>query len=93
MNDKIIKFIEQYQKGHSHNHIKKCRFEPTCSQYAKEAYQRYHFFYASILTIWRLIRCNPLHKMAYDPVPIQRKYRTKYPTFEDACSKYRIYNM
>jgi len=90
MNEHIIHLIEKYQKGHTHNHIKKCRFEPTCSQYAKEAYQRYHFFYASILTIWRLIRCNPLHKMAYDPVPIKRKYRTKYPTLEDTFTEYRI---
>ena len=30
---------------------------------------RFNFFKASALTIWRLLRCNPFHKMAYDPVP------------------------
>ncbi len=30
---------------------------------------RFNFFKASMLTIWRLLRCNPFHKMAYDPVP------------------------
>lgn len=47
----------------------KCRFLPTCSEYAKGCYERFNFFKATRLTIWRLLRCNPFHKMAYDPVP------------------------
>ncbi len=48
-----------------------CRYYPTCSQYALEAYGAHNFFYASWLTIWRILRCNPFSKGGYDPVPLQ----------------------
>ncbi|MCF8382217.1 MAG: membrane protein insertion efficiency factor YidD [Chlorobium sp.] len=48
-----------------------CRYYPTCSQYALEAYDAHNFFYASCLTIWRILRCNPFSKGGYDPVPLQ----------------------
>ena len=46
-----------------------CRFYPTCSQYALEAFQSYNFFYATLLTVWRVLRCNPFSKGGYDPLP------------------------
>lgn len=46
-----------------------CRFQPTCSEYAKEAYQRYGLIKGTRLTIWRLLRCHPWAKGGYDPVP------------------------
>jgi len=46
-----------------------CRFQPTCSRYAIEAYRQHNFFYASWLTVWRVLRCNPFSKGGYDPVP------------------------
>jgi putative membrane protein insertion efficiency factor len=46
-----------------------CRFEPTCSTYGLECYQRFGFFKATYLTIYRIIRCNPFSKGGYDPVP------------------------
>ena len=46
-----------------------CRFTPTCSAYAIEAFQKRGFFVGSILTAWRLLRCNPFCKGGYDPVP------------------------
>ncbi len=79
----IIKKINEYQNEPSLHKTKKCRFTPTCSQYAKECFQRYSTPYASFLTIKRIIKCNPLHKMEYDPVPLERKYRTRYKTLED----------
>lgn len=81
----ILKLIDKYQKT-PHNE-KKCRFIPTCSQYAKTAYTRFNVFYASILTIKRLIKCNPFHKIAYDPVPEEKKYRHKYDTLEETIDK------
>jgi len=47
-----------------------CRYYPTCSQYALEAYREHNFFYASWLTLWRVLRCNPFSKGGYDPVPL-----------------------
>lgn len=50
----------------SHN---KCRFIPTCSNYGIEAISRYGAFKGSILTVKRIIRCNPFsNKSGYDPV-------------------------
>lgn len=47
-----------------------CRFYPTCSTYALTAYKRHGFFLGTVLSIWRIIRCNPFGKGGYDPVPI-----------------------
>ena len=46
-----------------------CRFVPSCSQYAIEAFQKRGFFVGMILTVWRILRCNPYCVGGYDPVP------------------------
>ena len=46
-----------------------CRFEPTCSVYARECFERHGFFRASWLTIRRLSRCHPFHPGGFDPAP------------------------
>ena len=46
-----------------------CRFTPTCSAYAVEAFQKRGFFVGFGLTVWRILRCNPFGKWGYDPVP------------------------
>ena len=45
-----------------------CRFVPSCSDYAAEAVERYGALRGVALTVWRLLRCNPLAKGGYDPV-------------------------
>lgn len=63
---KLIKFYQKYISSLTGPH---CRFTPTCSQYAYMAYEKYGFFKASYLTIKRILRCNPLCKGGYDPLP------------------------
>ncbi|MBQ7975862.1 MAG: membrane protein insertion efficiency factor YidD [Clostridia bacterium] len=46
-----------------------CRFIPSCSEYAYIAVERYGAIKGGALAIWRLLRCNPLCKGGYDPVP------------------------
>lgn len=46
----------------------KCRYTPTCSQYAIDAYNKHNFFKATFMTVWRILRCNPWSKGGYDPV-------------------------
>jgi len=50
-----------------------CRFEPTCSQYAIEAFSKRGFFVGFGLTVWRILRCNPFCKGGYDPVPEKKR--------------------
>ena len=46
-----------------------CRFYPTCSNYAIEALKKYGFLKGWLLTVKRILRCNPLGGKGYDPVP------------------------
>ena len=68
MKNILIKLIKLYQKipGPWHNY---CRHIPTCSNYAIISLERFGFFRGSILTIKRLLRCNPLGTSGIDPVP------------------------
>ncbi|MBE6549103.1 MAG: membrane protein insertion efficiency factor YidD [Ruminococcaceae bacterium] len=54
-----------------------CRFTPTCSAYALEAFMKRGFFVGFGLTVWRILRCNPFCAGGYDPVPPKKipKYR------------------
>jgi len=46
-----------------------CRFEPTCSIYAREAIERYGLARGLALALRRLLRCQPFHSGGFDPVP------------------------
>ncbi|CAN5663612.1 membrane protein insertion efficiency factor YidD [soil metagenome] len=45
-----------------------CRFEPTCSEYAKQAVEKYGAMKGSWLGLKRILRCQPFSKGGYDPV-------------------------
>lgn len=47
----------------------RCRFEPTCSHYAKQALLEYGVFKGLVLAIKRLSKCHPWHEGGYDPLP------------------------
>ena len=46
-----------------------CRFEPTCSAYSLQALQQHGAVAGTYLTLYRLVRCQPLCKGGHDPVP------------------------
>lgn len=65
----MIWLVRLYKKFISPLLPPSCRFTPTCSAYAIEAFEKRGFFVGFILTVWRLLRCNPFCKAGYDPVP------------------------
>ena len=67
----MIWLISLYRKFISPIKPPCCRFTPTCSAYAIEAYQKRGFFVGTILTVGRICRCNPFCKGGYDPVPLK----------------------
>lgn len=74
----MIGLIKLYRKFISPIKPPCCRFTPSCSAYALEAFGKRGFFAGMILTVYRLLRCNPFCKGGYDPVPDKGFRRVKY---------------
>jgi uncharacterized protein len=64
--------IRLYRAGFSGRVGAVCRFEPSCSGYALEAVHDHGGVRGGLLTARRLLRCNPLFRGGYDPVPPRR---------------------
>lgn len=69
MSGLMIGLIKVYQYTISPLIGPRCRFHPTCSQYAIQAYQRYGVIKGSRLIVRRLVRCHPWGGAGYDPLP------------------------
>ncbi|MBX3364960.1 MAG: membrane protein insertion efficiency factor YidD [Phycisphaeraceae bacterium] len=65
-----IGLIKVYQYTLSPILGRQCRFVPTCSWYALDAFRTHGAFRGGWLTIRRLGRCQPFCKGGYDPVPV-----------------------
>ena len=65
----LLWMIRFYRVNLSPMHQPCCRFIPTCSQYALEAVEKYGAIKGGYLALRRVLRCNPLCKGGYDPVP------------------------
>ena len=50
----------------------RCRYYPSCSEYAVRAIERFGILRGSLLAGWRIVRCNPFSHGGYDPVEQQR---------------------
>ena len=63
----IVYLISFYQKTLSPDHgfLKNkyphgfCRYYPSCSQYSKQAFGKYGIIKGGVLSLWRILRCNP----------------------------------
>ncbi len=68
----MIKAIEWYKNSISPRLPGRCRFTPTCSEYAADAVRIHGAFVGFFLALFRILRCNQLFKGGYDPVPEKR---------------------
>ncbi len=65
-----LSLIRFYQRQISPCFPARCRFRPTCSQYAYEAIHKYGALKGGWLALRRFFRCHPFYKGdLYDPVP------------------------
>ena len=68
-------FIRLYRKLISPIKPPCCRFTPSCSAYAVEAYLNRGFFVGLYLSTRRILRCNPFFRGGYDPVPYGYRFK------------------
>jgi putative membrane protein insertion efficiency factor len=73
----FVGLIRGYQKFVSPALPRSCKYHPSCSQYAIDAFSQYGIFRGFVLASWRLLRCNPLSYGGYDPVEQQTVFRLK----------------
>ena len=57
----------------------RCKYHPTCSQYALDALRTHGLLRGVVLTAWRLLRCNPWSDGGLDPVSAQKLFRFEPP--------------
>jgi putative membrane protein insertion efficiency factor len=70
----FIGLIRFYQVVLSPGIPSRCKYHPSCSQYALEAVREYGAVRGFILAVWRVLRCNPFSYGGYDPVSGQRLF-------------------
>lgn len=85
LNSLMIKLIKKYQSNTSR--LPRCRHIPSCSNYSLECYQKFNFVKATFLTSYRIIRCNPLSRNIYDPVPLSKTEKKRKKYYEELASK------
>ena len=71
MKNVLISLINWYKKNIScwlESKNIHCKFYPTCSDYTKQAIEKYGAWKGLLLGIWRILRCNPISKGGYDPL-------------------------
>ncbi len=65
----MLATIRFYQRRISPNLAPMCRYQPTCSAYAYQAIERYGPLKGLWLAVTRLVRCTPLGRGGWDPIP------------------------
>ena len=57
----------------------RCKYFPSCSEYAAQAIREFGILRGLILAGWRLLRCNPWSHGGFDPPASQRLFRPRAP--------------
>lgn len=75
----VIAPIRAYQRLFSPLLGQRCKYYPSCSEYAAQAVQRFGILRGLILAGWRLLRCNPWSHGGFDPVEDQSLFKARAP--------------
>ena len=73
----VVAPIRFYRRFISPALPRRCKYHPTCSEYAVEAVRTYGVLRGLVLAAWRLLRCNPWSNGGFDPVEAQTIFRTR----------------
>jgi putative membrane protein insertion efficiency factor len=73
----VVAALRLYQRFISPAFGQRCRYYPSCSEYAVQAVQRFGILRGLVLASWRLLRCNPWSRGGFDPVDDQRLFTPK----------------
>jgi putative membrane protein insertion efficiency factor len=57
----------------------RCKYAPSCSEYAVQAISEFGILRGLVLAVWRLLRCNPFSHGGFDPVQAQRVFPPRTP--------------
>lgn len=71
----ILLVIHGYRKFISPLTPPSCRLHPSCSTYALKAIEMHGPIKGLVLSVWRVLRCNPFTKGGVDPVPTKGSWR------------------
>jgi len=75
----LIVPIRVYQRLMSPALGQRCKYYPSCSEYAAQAIDRFGILRGLVLAVWRLLRCNPWSDGGFDPVEDQRLFKSQVP--------------
>jgi len=75
----VIAPVRLYQRFISPALPRRCKYHPSCSEYAVQAVRTYGVLRGLVLAAWRILRCNPWSHGGVDPVEAQTIFRTRMP--------------
>ena len=58
----------------------RCKYYPSCSEYAAQAIGRFGILRGLVLAGWRLLRCNPWSHGGFDPIEQQQLFKSRVPS-------------
>jgi|GEM_PF-301478 uncharacterized protein len=68
----------------------RCRFYPSCSNYAKESLQIHGIFKGGYLAACRCLKCHPFHPGGIDPVPVSQNQRARNNKDDSALNQHNL---
>ena len=85
----LMAAVGWYQRNISPGLPRSCRYSPSCSQYAMEALGTHGVIKGTLLSVWRILRCNPWSKGGVDRVPVKGAWPTRPLDHDELLALYR----